>query len=202
MEKHDAPIIIISGAMGSGKGTIIHALVHELRLTWVPTHTTRPMRADDSVISHRVFDTEVNFLRHLDRGEILVPAKVAGNYYGLLKSDLDNELRHHRPLIIELTPDGGAELARHYPNCLLFFVHTSKESMLARTEHRQMDDDERQQRLRDTAGELALAKKHFDYLIENVEGHPEEAIETIKDLICERFPEIHERVAEHHHASK
>lgn len=189
MEGHP-PIIVISGSMGSGKGTVVHALVHELGLKWIPTHTTRPMRHDDKVISHRIFDTEVNFLRHLDRGEILVPTKVAGHYYGLLKSDLEHELNHHHPVVLEITVDGGVELAKHYPSCMLFFIHTSKEAMLQRTAHRHMDEEDRQQRLRDADEEEALAKACYDYLIENVEGHPEEAIETIKHFIMEAYPEI------------
>ncbi len=189
MEEH-APIIVISGAMGSGKGTVIHALACELDLTWVPTHTTRTMRHDDAVISHRVFDTEVNFLRALDRGEMLIPAKVAGHYYGLLKSDLDKELRHHRPVIIEVTVDGGVELAKDYPHTLLVFLYGNKETVLQRIAHRHMAKEEQSARLKDMDTEQALAKKHYDFLIENVDGRPDIAIQAVKDIILDKFPEL------------
>lgn len=189
-QAHHPPIIIISGAMGSGKGTIVHALANELDLTWVKTHTTRPMRHDDSVISKRVFDTEVNFLRNLDRGEILIPAKVAGHYYGLSKNDLEHELRLNHPVILEITVDGGIELAKLYPNCVLIFIQTDTETSLKRVEHRNMKESEIDQRLNEAKQEEVLAKKHYDFLVENVEGAPGEAIETIKDLIHQKFPQI------------
>src|SRR6266511_1391237 len=116
------PIIVISGAIGSGKGTVIHALVRELKIIWVPTHTTRPIRRDDAVLSHRIFDTETNFIRALSRGEFVEATEVAGHRYGLLRSDLEKELRLHHPVVVEVTAEGGLEVARQYPNSLSFFL--------------------------------------------------------------------------------
>ncbi len=187
--KH-APVIIISGGMGSGKGTVVHALEKELGLTWIKTHTTRPMRHDDAVISHRVFDTEVNFLRHLDRGEVLVPTKLAGHYYGLFKEDLDHELRQNKPIILEITVDGGVELAKLYPHSILIFITADPKDVLKRIAHRHMEKTEIKERLALTQKEEKLAKKHYDYLIENVQGAPGATIESIKELIVEKFPEL------------
>lgn len=176
--------------MGSGKGTIVHALEKELGLTWVKSHTTRPMRHDDSVISNRVFDTEVNFLRHLDRGEVLVPTKINGDYYGLFKSDLEHELRHNKPVILEITVDGGVELAELYPNSLLIFITVDPKDVLKRIGHRHMENGDIKERMALTQKEEKLAQKHYDYLVENPQGAPGVAIETIKEIILERFPEI------------
>ena len=70
MHRHP-PLIIISGSIGSGKGTIVHALANELGLTWIPTHTTRTVRNDDHVLSRRIFETEATFMRHIAPDEFI-----------------------------------------------------------------------------------------------------------------------------------
>jgi guanylate kinase len=192
MEKHShdqPPIIVISGAIGSGKGTIVHALVHELGLTWVPTHTTRPMRKDDAVISHRIFDTETNFLRHRDRGELIEWIELAGHYYGLLRHDLEQALNHNKPVIIELTIDGGIKVAKEYPNnTILLHITTDEKTRRERITHRNMNATEIEARMQEGRREDKQAREHCDYIIENIENYPEAAISAIKQILAETFP--------------
>jgi guanylate kinase len=181
------PIIIISGAIGSGKGTILHALVRELPLTWAPTHTTRPVRRDDTALSHRIFDTDTNFVRSMSRGEFIESVEIAGHRYGVLRSDLEKELRLNHPVVLEVSVDGGLEIKRHYPNTLLLFLLSPQKERSSRIVDRKQDSQEIAKRMKDATQEEKIAKAHYDYLIENIEGHPEEAIEAIKDIINDTF---------------
>lgn len=190
MERVHPPIIVISGAIGSGKGTLLHALVHEMNLNWVPTHTTRVMRRDDPSLSRRIFDTEATFLRHLARGELIESVEKGGNRYGLLRADLDHELKANHPSVIELTVEGGRAVAKEYPNTLLIFLFTNEKLRYERIRHRTQNKDEVDLRMKEAYEEEKIARKEYDYLIENVEHHPEQAIETVKKIILERFPKL------------
>jgi guanylate kinase len=189
-DTHNPQVIIISGAIGSGKGTVVHALVHELGFTWVPTHTTRPMRRDDPALSQRVFDTETTFLRHLARGEFIESVEKGGNRYGLLRHDLERELRAGKPVIIEMGAEGGIKVNQSYPNVMLIFLLTDEKVRRQRITARSMNNAEAEKRMKEAVAEEKLAREHYDYLIENIEGHPEEAIEAVKNIVLEQFSTI------------
>lgn len=192
--KDHPPLIIVSGAIGSGKGTIVHALSHELDLTWVPTHTTRVVRHDDNVLSRRVYDTEATFLRHVARGEMVEMIQIADHYYGLLREDLEKPLKQNKPAIIEMNVDGALKVVKEYPHSILIFIQADQQARSERITHRNMDPEEIKKRMQDTAKEEAIAQKEYDFLIENREGQPHHTIDAIKDIITQEFPELGDRV--------
>ena len=97
MSKQTA-LYVISGPSGVGKGTVCKALLAELgegpnrQLTLSISATTRPMRPGevDGVNYH--FLSQEDFLRRVDNGEFLEYATVYGNYYGTLRSAVQQEL--------------------------------------------------------------------------------------------------------------
>ncbi len=187
---HNTPIIVISGAIGSGKGTIIHALVNELPLTWVSTHTTRPVRRDDALLSHHIFDTETTFQRLVERNAFIEYTAIADHSYGLLRDDLDQALKTSKGVILELSVDGGLAVSKIYPNVLLIFVTAPIDSRHERVAHRRMDTHEQKQRMAESIAEEKLAHDKYDYLVENPDHLPHMAIHDIRDLIGEHFPDL------------
>lgn len=193
---HTAPILVISGSIGSGKGTIVHALCHELDLHWIKTHTTRPMRKDDTVLSRRVYDTEDTFARHEARGEFFEFIELHDHRYGVLKTDIHEAMHQNRAAIIEMNVDGGVKLAKEYPNAFLVFLTAPEQTRRERIFHRAMGEDDIEDRMKEARREEKIAKKEYHYLVENVEDHPQEAIEAIKSLLKERFgDDIHKPTA-------
>jgi guanylate kinase len=184
------PIIVISGAVGSGKGTLIHALVNELPLTWVPTHTTRTVRRDDTLLSRRIFDTDATFQRLIDRHAFLEYTQIGDHSYGLVKDDLDMVIKAGKAAIMELSVDGGVAVQKTYPNALLIFLNAQESSRRERISHRHMPAEEMRLRLAESAAETKKAHDTYDYLVDNPEGSPHEAIEAVKELILEHFPKL------------
>lgn len=193
MKRKHTPLIVISGAIGSGKGTVLHALVHEIDVHWVATHTTRPMRREDPTLSRRIFDTETTFARHEARNEFIETIELTGYRYGLLKHDLESALRTSRGVIVELTAEGGMKLAKLYPEAFLIFLASDEKHRRERITHRQLDEPIICERMQDAKQEEKLALKHYDYVVENVEDNPNDAIDEIKKLIFEQFPELKEK---------
>ncbi len=116
--------------------------------------------------------------------------EVAGHRYGLLRSDLEKELRLHRPVVVEVTAEGGLEVARQYPNSLSFFLTSSEKERRARIRERLEDKDEIDARMREGNEEEKLARAHYPHIITNIDGHPEEAIEQIKAIVCAEYPDL------------
>lgn len=192
MKKDHPPIIVISGAMGSGKGTVMYALSREFNVRWIPTHTTRAIRPDDDILSNRIYDTEATFSRHEDRGEFIESTKIAGHSYGLLREDLEKELRHHHSAIIELSVEGGIAVAKAYPDTFLLYLATDEKIRRNRITRRGMDRKVIDERIKADKQSEKLARKSYHYVIENPADEPHHAIDTIKKLIMKRFSEIHE----------
>ena len=193
MKGNKTPIVVISGAIGSGKGTVIHALTHELSFVWVPTHTTRIMRRDDPALSRRIFDTESTFLRYQSRGEFIETVEKGGHRYGLLRADIDKEVKSGRPIIIELTVEGGLAVAREFSHVFLIFLFTNENIRRERIAHRSQNKHEVELRMQEAKQEERIAKRKYHYLIENIEHHPEEAIDTVKNIVLKRFPELKQK---------
>lgn len=188
--QHQPPLVIISGAIGSGKGTIVHALAHELDLAWIPTHTTRTVRNDDNALSKRMFDTETTFMRHVARNEFIEMVKIAEHHYGLLRSDLDQAFAHKKPAIVELNVDGAIKVSKLYPNSILIFIQAEEKHRRERIKHRNMSSTEIDDRMHQSAHEEKIAHHEYDFLIENKEDHPEITIDAVKEIIIKRFPEF------------
>jgi guanylate kinase len=93
-------------------------------------------------------------------------------------------------MIMELTVEGGMAVAREYPQTLLIFLFTDEKTRMNRIGHRAQNKHEVELRMQEAKEEEKLAKRHYDFLVENIEDHPEEAIETVKEIIFERFPTL------------
>ncbi len=168
----------------------MHALASELPLAWVSTHTTRPIRRDDSLLSHHIFDTETTFQRLIERNAFIEYDQVANHSYGLLREDLEQALKTSKGAIMELSVSGGVAVNKIYPDALLIFVTAPATSIKERVAHRNMDPNEQKQRIAESEAEHKLAQEHYDYIVENPDHLPHMAIHDIRDLILEHFPEL------------
>lgn len=187
---NEAPLIVISGAVGSGKGTILYALTNELELNWIPTATTRPPRSDDGDLSRRHFLTDEIFDRHLARGDFFESVHRASARYGTLKRDLDHAVAQNKPMVIEVGVEGGIALMDHYVNTLTIFICSDDKEREARIRKRHMDPRVAKDRLAEAKKEEAIARRRYDYIVMNMNEHPEDAVESVKELILKHYPQI------------
>ncbi len=100
-------LFTITGPSGAGKDTLMHALIeHDKALSFFPTATTRDPRAGevDGVDYH--FLDEASFKARMDEGDILEWSHHYGNYYGTLKSVVEEGLDAGKDLITDITYSG------------------------------------------------------------------------------------------------
>lgn len=177
-------IFIISGPSGCGKGTIIEQLLKrdDLNLYWAKSYTTRPERASDKSEHRYIFVTEEKFKELEKTGEILESNFFNNHWYGTSKSEMEKARTENKTIIKEIDVNGAFALQQMF-EAKLIFITTSLDNVRARLISRgQNTDEEIKDRLNIAKQEIELSK-NYDYVIDNPQGHPEQAVQEIVQII-------------------
>jgi guanylate kinase len=157
-------VLVVTGPSGVGKGTLIKSLCREfpdLRLS--VSATTRPPRAgeEDGVDYHFLAPEE--FDRRVDAGEFLEHATYAGNRYGTLRSETEDD-----PVVLEIEVQGARQVREALPAAIqVFIAPPSVEALRERLLERGTDaPDVIRKRLQVAEEELA-ARHEFPHVIVN-----------------------------------
>lgn len=181
-------IFVISGPSGVGKGTIVKALVDQLKPSAekIITYTTRKPRATDIAQDIHKYVTKKEFEKLIKAGEILEYNFYNENYYGTPKTPIEKCLKKGKNVLLEIDVNGGLNIKKKYPNTILIFLTAEMKDIESRIRKRgQNTEEEIQARLKTAKNEFRLASK-YDYIVENPEGHPEKAINQVLKIIKEK----------------
>jgi guanylate kinase len=162
-------LIIISGPSGAGKGTLVDRLVARVPDVWVSVSaTTRPPRPREIDGVDYVFLSADEFLHRIRAGEFLEWATVHGNRYGTLRSTVEQKIAEGRQVILEIDPQGAAQVKALMPEAALVFVLApSMAELERRIRHRGAETDEQVAvRLATAVRELELVDT-YDFVVEN-----------------------------------
>jgi guanylate kinase len=178
------PLIIIAGPSGSGKSTVIGRLLADRSL---PLHlsvsaTTRPPRDKevDGVDYH--FWSREQFESQADAGAFLECAEVHGNWYGTLRSEVDDYRRRGVGVVLDIDVQGAETVRRLYPESLSIFLCTSCwEAYEQRLRRRGTEDEATIARRLATARRELQRKGEFDYVVLN--DDLEAAVARVRSLV-------------------
>ncbi len=122
-----APLIILSGPSGSGKSTIIAELLKggSLLLRLSVSATTRPPRPYEQNGVHYYFWTREQFEKKRREGAFLEWATVHGQWYGTLRSEVEDYRAQGIGVLLDIDVQGAAQVRGQYPDCLSLFIRTS-----------------------------------------------------------------------------
>jgi guanylate kinase len=124
-------LIVISAPSGSGKTTIAREMIRlHPSLRFSVSATTRQKREGEREGEDYYFLTREEFRSRVDRGEFVEWEELFGNYYGTLKSELDNALTNGRHLLFDVDVKGGISIKKVYPSALMIFIRTPNEEIL------------------------------------------------------------------------
>ena len=177
-------IIVISGASGVGKSTVLKEVMKARQdLVFSVSATTRPARPDevDGVNYH--FISRDTFLEMIRKGEFLEYDEHHDNLYGTLYSAV-KDATNKGNVVLDIEPNGAMNVRRVHPDAVLIFIMPpSWEALEARLRGRgDTPEDQIQTRLTRARWELDQAPK-YDYQVINdqVETCVEEVLKIIAD---------------------
>ncbi|MBK6756824.1 MAG: guanylate kinase [Moraxellaceae bacterium] len=137
-------LFIISAASGTGKTTLVKALLENCdNLNVSTSHTTRPQRAGEIDGVHYHFTAKALFIEMAGAGAFLEHAEVFDNYYGTARDNVEQNLHQDKDVILEIDWQGAQQVRRSYPKAVsIFIMPPSRGALRQRLENRGQDSEE------------------------------------------------------------
>jgi guanylate kinase len=163
--------IILSAPSGAGKTTIARRLL-EVRtdVGYSVSATTRKPRPGEIDGEAYHFLSDEQFAQAVQKGEFAEYARVHGNMYGTLRSEVARVIAQRRHVVMDIDVQGAAQFAASFPEAVRVFVlPPSGEILVRRLADRGTESRETiATRLRDAIGEIGVLDE-FEYVVINDE---------------------------------
>ncbi|MBP9674319.1 MAG: guanylate kinase [Bacteriovoracaceae bacterium] len=163
-------IIVIVAPSGTGKSTLIAKIRSKFpHLKWSVSCTTRAKRADEEHGKNYYFISQEDFLEKKSAGAFVEWAKVHSNYYGTLKSVVEEELNQGHILLFDLDVQGADSIKKIYhESAIVIFIEPPSVEVLKERLMNRKTEAESVILERLTNAEKELLRKHdYDFLIRN-----------------------------------
>ena len=178
-------LFVISGPSGAGKSTITKLIVkREKTLFLSVSSTTRTPRSGEVNGVDYYFMSKDEFQKRIEKDEFVEYALVHGNYYGTLKSEIENKLNEGKNIILEIDVQGGEQVKKKFSDAVLVFCKApSNEELEKRLRGRNTDsEDVIMLRLKNSLEEMKYESKYEKVIINR---EIEDSIIQLKKIIEE-----------------
>jgi guanylate kinase len=168
-ERRSPLLVILNGPSGVGKDTVISRLRREFPdVHFAVTATTRSPRPGEAHGTSYFLVTRGEYDAMLDRGDLLAPARVHGNWYGAPLGPIHQALADARDVFLKIDVQGAIQVRRRLPQAVfIFLAPPSLGDLVKRLVGRQTEDEEDfLRRLRDAEAEMAQMPQ-YDYVVVN-----------------------------------
>jgi len=177
-----APVIVVTGPSGAGKGTLISELLRRLpQLEHTVSATTRERRPGEKNGREYSFLDPEEFERRVQADEFLEHVTyVSQRRYGTLRSELERIARNGRVCLLELETEGALNVKRSVPRAVTIFISAPVAELERRLKERATETSgEIDERLRVAHKQLEQAGE-FDYVVVNDElEHAADELERV-----------------------
>lgn len=115
-------LIVISGASGVGKGTVLGIMMEKRpELSFSVSATTRAPRPNEAEGVHYYFLTRERFLAMIDDGAFLEYDEHDANYYGTPRAQAQQKLVKGS-VLLDIEPKGAMQVRQADPEAVLVFI--------------------------------------------------------------------------------
>jgi len=169
MNNNTPHLVVISAPSGTGKTTLVRALLaSNSNMVASVSYTTRTKRANELDGEDYNFVTNDVFESMIANGDLLEYAKVFGNHYGTPKKEVNGQLSSGHNVILEIDWQGATQVKQKVADCLLLFIlPPSKNELMSRLQKRGTDSNEQIKMRFDEALNDIKQFEHFDRVFVN-----------------------------------
>ena len=177
-------LIVISGASGVGKGTVLGIMMKKRKdLSFSVSATTRPPRPGEIDGVHYYFISREKFEEMIAQGAFLEYDAHAANYYGTPRAQAE-EKRERGPVLLDIEPAGAKQVRSRVPDAELIFIMPPSMEELERRLRGRGDTPEEQIRLRMDRAVWEMEQRiWYDHVVVN--DDPERCADEILRIIAE-----------------
>lgn len=177
-------LIVVSGASGVGKGTVLGIMMEKRKdLTFSVSATTRPPRPGEIDGVHYYFITREKFEAMIAAGEFLEYDAHAANYYGTPRAQAE-EKQTHGPVLLDIEPKGAKQVKEKAPDAVLIFIMPPSVQELERRLRGRGDTSEEQIQMRMERATWEMEQRvWYDHVVVN--DDPERCAQEILKIIAE-----------------
>lgn len=181
--KEKGDLIVISGPSGSGKGSIIKELLkNNSNLYLSVSMTSRPMRNYETNGIEYHFVTKEEFEQKIKDDELLEYTLYNDNYYGTPKSEIADNIKKGKNVILEIEIEGALNVKKLVPEAIFIFIlPPSMKELLKRLKGRGTEDNDKIIRRFKTAYREINEISKYNYVVVN--DTLEEASANIEAII-------------------
>ena len=177
-------LIVISGASGVGKGTVLVGLMEICKnLEFSVSATTRPPRPTEEHGKHYYFITDDQFREIIEKDAFLEYDEHGANNYGTPRRQAEEKMERGH-VLLDIEPNGAAAVKRSAPEATLIFIMPPSREELERRLRGRGDTSEEQiaMRLERAVWEMEQ-RSWYDHVVVNadVDRCAEEILAIIAD---------------------
>ncbi len=195
-------LVVISGTSGSGKDSVVKALIERMAAQQRPVHfvvttTSRAMRENEVHGVDYCFVSPSEFKEMIANDELIEYALVYGQYKGVPKNQIFKAVEamdSGADVVMRLDVQGAKAIRHMVPGALLIFMTTSSEQELVERLRRRSTESPEQLQIRlQTARDEMQQIAQFDYVIPNLDGKLDETVDTVLAIITAEKHRTHPR---------
>lgn len=177
-------LIVISGASGVGKGTVLGIMMEKRKdLSFSVSATTRPPRPGEIDGVHYYFITREKFEAMIAAGEFLEYDAHAANYYGTPRAQAE-EKQSRGPVLLDIEPKGAKQVKEKAPDAVLIFIMPPSVAELERRLRGRGDTSEEQIQMRMERATWEMEQRvWYDHVVVN--DDPNRCAQEILKIIAE-----------------
>jgi guanylate kinase len=190
-----ALLIVLSGASGVGKDTILQRMKERgMPFHFVITATSRPPRQGEVDGQDYFFVSKDEFAHMIEQGELLEHAIVYGQHKGIPKQQVRQALESGQDVVMRIDVQGAETVRSLCPEALLIYLMPeTEEALIRRLRLRQTESADQLQLRIDTARQELRRIQAFDYFVVNADHRLDEAVDVIRAIIDAEHHRVHAR---------
>ena len=187
-------LIVISGASGVGKGTVLGIMMKKRKdLSFSVSATTRdPRPGEEDGVHYHFLDVDT-FRQWIANDEFLEYAEFVGNFYGTPRRFVDEAMERGEDVILDIEVQGAIQVTSKRPDAVRIFIAPPSWAELERrlTDRGTDSPDKIQKRLLRAKVEFQTAHTYDYFVINNT---VEEAVEELNAIMTAEHCKPKERM--------